>query len=98
MLLSTDCRDSNTNHPTLYTNIILHENCQEKGQNVDSLSHGLDLERPLEKVHKKKNTKQLRVITPLVIMTLDPSRSASPTMEEDHLKGGLSGKTNFSRP
>ena len=32
------------------------------------------------------------------MMTLDPMRPTSPIMEEDHLRSGLSGKTNFSRP
>ena len=31
-------------------------------------------------------------------MTVDPMRSTSPTMKEDHLKSSLSGKTNYSRP
>ena len=32
------------------------------------------------------------------MMTQDPMRLTSPTMEEDHLRSGLSGKTNYSRP
>ena len=31
-------------------------------------------------------------------MTLDPMRSTTPTTEEDRLRSGLSGKTNFSQP
>ena len=58
----------------------------------------IDLERPHEKVLKKASIYRSNVITPLVIMTEDPMRSTSPTMEEDHLKSGLSGKTNYSRP
>ena len=34
----------------------------------------------------------------LVTMTLYPTRLTSHIMEEDHLKIGSSGKTNFSRP
>ena len=30
--------------------------------------------------------------------SMDPMRSTSPTMEEDPLKSGLSGKTNYSKP
>ena len=42
-------------------------------------------------------TQRRSAITPLVIMALDHLRLMSPTMEEDHLKKSLSGKTNFSR-
>ena len=58
----------------------------------------IDLEMSLEKVLKKASTQESSVITPLVIMTLDPMGSTFLTMREDHLKSGLSGKTNYSRP
>ena len=45
----------------------------------------IDLERPLEKVLKKGESQ-------------DSMISTSPAMEEDHLRSGLSGKTNYSRP
>ena len=53
----------------------------------------INLERPLEKVLKKASTQQSNVITPPVEMTLDTIKSTSPTMKEDHLRNGLSGKT-----
>ena len=49
----------------------------------------IELERPLEKVLQKENY--------IAIKTQDPKKSTSPTMEEDHLRSGLSGKTNYSR-
>ena len=58
----------------------------------------IDLVRPLEKVVKKRKYIAIKCHTPLVIMTLDPMRSTSPTIEKDHLRSCLSGKTNYSRP
>ena len=58
----------------------------------------IDLERPLEKDLKKKEYQGIKYHNTPVIVTLDPMRLTSPTMEEDHLKGGLSRKTDFSRP
>ena len=59
----------------------------------------IDLEKMLKQFFKKGEYIAIKsVITPLVIITLDAMRSTTPTMEENHLRSGLSGKTNYSRP
>ena len=53
----------------------------------------INLESLLEKVVKKGKYKAIKYHNTI---TLDPMKLTSPSMEEDHLRSGLSGKTNFS--
>ena len=58
----------------------------------------IDLERPLETVLKKGEYIAIKYHNTPGDNDSGSMRSTSPIMEDDHLKSGLSGKTNFARP
>ena len=58
----------------------------------------INLERPLEKVLKTGEYIAIKCHNTPGDTDSGSYEINPPTMEEEHLKSGLSGKTNFSRP
>ena len=58
----------------------------------------IDLERSLEKVLKKEEYLAIKCHNTPGDNNSGSYETNLPTMEEGHLKSGLSGKTNYSRP
>ena len=58
----------------------------------------INLERPFERILKKGEYIAIKFHNTPGDMNSGSYEINPPTMEEDHLKSGLSGKTNYSRP
>ena len=58
----------------------------------------IDVERPLEKILKKGEYIAIKCHNTPGDNDTGSYEINPPTMEEDYLRSGLSGKTNYSRP